>query len=76
MIRPADLIQRKRDGEELSAAELSELILGYAHDEVPDYQLAAFCMAVYFRGLTSAETYALTDAMIRSGETIDLGAEL
>ncbi|MDX6517268.1 MAG: pyrimidine-nucleoside phosphorylase [Gaiellaceae bacterium] len=76
MIRPADLIQRKRDGEELSAAELSELILGYAHDEVPDYQLAAFCMAVYFRGLTSAETYALTDSMIRSGETIDLGAEL
>ncbi|MDX6488818.1 MAG: pyrimidine-nucleoside phosphorylase [Gaiellaceae bacterium] len=76
MIRPADLIQRKRDGEELSAAELSELILGYAHGEVPDYQLAAFCMAVYFRGLTSAETYALTDAMIRSGETIDLGAEL
>jgi pyrimidine-nucleoside phosphorylase len=76
VIRPADLIQRKRDGEELSAAELSELILGYAHDEVPDYQLAAFCMAVYFRGLTSAETYALTDAMIRSGETIDLGAEL
>jgi pyrimidine-nucleoside phosphorylase len=76
VIRPADLIQRKRDGEELSAAELSELILDYAHDEVPDYQLAAFCMAVYFRGLTSAETYALTDAMIRSGETIDLGAEL
>ncbi len=76
MIRPADLIQRKRDGEELGADELAELILGYAREEVPDYQMAAFCMAVYFRGLTSAETFALTDAMIRSGETIDLGAEL
>ena len=76
MIRPADLIQRKRDGEELGDDELRELILGYARDEVPDYQLAAFCMAVYFRGLSSAETFALTDAMIRSGETIDLGAEL
>jgi len=76
VIRPADLIQRKRDGEELGAEELAELILGYAREEVPDYQMAAFCMAVYFRGLTSAETFALTDAMIRSGETIDLGAEL
>ena len=76
MIRPADLIQRKRDGEELGADELADLILGYAREEVPDYQIAAFCMAVYFRGLTSAETFALTDAMIRSGETIDLGAEL
>jgi len=76
VIRPADLIQRKRDGEELGADELADLILGYAREEVPDYQMAAFCMAVYFRGLTSAETFALTDAMIRSGETIDLGAEL
>ena len=73
MIRPAELIQRKRDGEELAAEEIAELVLGYARDEIPDYQLAAFCMAVYFRGLSSAETYALTDAMIRSGETIALG---
>ncbi len=76
MIRPAELIERKRDGQELAPGEIAELILGYARDEIPDYQLAAFCMAVYFRGLSSAETFALTDAMIRSGETIDLGAEL
>ena len=76
MIRPADLIERKRNGEELSADEISELILGYARDEIPDYQLAAWCMAVYFRGLNGAETYALTDAMIRSGTTLDLGSAL
>ncbi|MDX6512927.1 MAG: pyrimidine-nucleoside phosphorylase, partial [Gaiellaceae bacterium] len=76
MIRAADLIQRKRDGEELGAEELTELILGYARGEIPDYQLAAFCMAVYFRGLTTAETFALTEAMIRSGETIDLAGAL
>ena len=76
MIRAAELIQRKRDGEELVAAEIRELVLGYARGEVPDYQMAAFCMAVFFRGLTPAETFALTDAMIRSGETIDLGAAL
>jgi pyrimidine-nucleoside phosphorylase len=76
MIRPAELIQRKRDGEELAPEEIVELTLAYSRGEVPDYQMAAFCMAVYFRGLSSAETFALTDAMIRSGETIDLGAEL
>jgi pyrimidine-nucleoside phosphorylase len=76
VIRPAELIQRKRDGEELADGELSELILGYARGEIPDYQLAAFAMAVYFRGLSPRETYALTDAMVRSGETIDLQAEI
>jgi pyrimidine-nucleoside phosphorylase len=76
LIRPAELIHRKRDGGELADEELSELILGYARGEIPDYQLAAFCMAVYFRGLSARETYALTDAMVRSGETIDLHAEI
>ena len=71
---PAELIRRKRDGEELGAAELGDLVLAYAREEVPDYQMAAFCMAVFFRGLTPAETHALTDAMVRSGETIDLSA--
>jgi len=76
VIRAVELIQRKRDGHQLAAEELADLVLGYTRGEIPDYQLAAFCMAVYFRGLTSAETHALTDAMIRSGETIDLGAAL
>ncbi len=76
MIRPAELIQRKRDGEELPDDELAELVLGYARGDVPDYQMAAFCMAVFFRGLSERETYVLTDAMIRSGETLDLGARL
>jgi pyrimidine-nucleoside phosphorylase len=76
MIRAADLIERKRDGQEHSAEEIAELILGYASGEVPDYQMAAWCMAVYFKGLTGRETYALTDAFIRSGDTLDLGAAL
>ena len=76
MIRPAELIERKRNGEELADDEIGELVLGYARGEIPDYQLAAFCMAVYFRGLSAAETYALTDAMIRSGETLHLGEAL
>jgi pyrimidine-nucleoside phosphorylase len=76
VIRAAELIQRKRDGEELPDDDLAELILGYARGEVPDYQLAAFCMAVFFQGLSPRETYVLTDAMIRSGETIDMSGAL
>ena len=76
MIRVSELIQRKRDGEELPDDELAELVLGYARGDVPDYQMAAFCMAVFFRGLSERETYVFTDAMVRSGETIDLGSAL
>ena len=76
MIRAVELIERKRDGGEVSNQEIAELVFGYVRDEIPDYQLAAFCMAVYFRGLNGRETYALTDAMVRSGETIDLQAEI
>jgi len=72
----AELIARKRDGGELSAQEMSELMLGYARGEIPDYQLAAFCMAVFFRGLTAAETYAMSQAMIDTGETLDLHSAL
>ena len=76
MIRAAELIERKRNGEELSGEEMAELVLGYTSGDVPDYQMAAWCMAVYFKGLTGRETHALTDAMIRSGDTLDLGAAL
>jgi pyrimidine-nucleoside phosphorylase len=76
LIRPAELIQRKRDGVELAAEEITELVLGYVRGDVPDYQISALLMAVYFRGLSSAETFALTEAMIRSGETIALGPAL
>ena len=76
MIRPADLIERKRNGEEHAPEDVADLILAYARDEVPDYQMAAWCMAVFFKGLSGAETFALTDAMIRSGDTLDIGAAL
>ena len=76
MIRAAELIERKRDGGELTPDEMTELVLGYTREEIPDYQLAAFCMAVFFRGLTTAETHAMTDAMVRSGATLDLHGAL
>jgi pyrimidine-nucleoside phosphorylase len=76
VIRAAELIERKRDGGRLTPDEITELVLGHARGEIPDYQLAAFCMAVYFRGLTAEETLALTDAFVRSGSTLDLHAEL
>src|SRR5580765_3014142 len=75
-VRAAELIERKRSGEELSDEEISELVLGFTRGDVPDYQMSAWCMAVYFKGLTGGETHALTDAMIRSGDTLDLGAAL
>jgi pyrimidine-nucleoside phosphorylase len=74
--RVPELIERKRNGGELSDEEISELVLGFTRGEIPDYQMSAWCMAVYFRGLVGRETHALTDAMIRSGETLDLGAAL
>jgi pyrimidine-nucleoside phosphorylase len=75
-VRAAEVIERKRNGGEHTAEELEEFVLGYVRDEVTDYQMAAWCMAVYFNGLTGAETFALTDAMIRSGDTLDLRGAL
>jgi pyrimidine-nucleoside phosphorylase len=62
------LISRKRDGEELTAREIQQLIAGFTAGEVPDYQMAAFAMAVLFKGMTPAETAALTRAMMESGD--------
>jgi len=75
-MRAADVIERKRNGGEHTPEELEEFVLGYVRDEVTDYQMAAWCMAVYFNGLSGAETFALTDAMIRSGDTLDVGGAL
>jgi pyrimidine-nucleoside phosphorylase len=73
-MRTVDLIHRKRDGEELDAREISHLIDAYTKDEIPDYQMSAFLMAVFFAGMTDREVSTLTECMIRSGETIDLSA--
>lgn len=71
-MRIVDIITKKRDGGELSRAELDFFIQGYVAGDVPDYQAAAWCMAVFFRGMTPAETAALTEAMAFSGATLDL----
>ena len=63
-------IERKRDGAELGAAEIAEFIRGYTAGEIPDYQASAFAMAVFFRGMTAAETGALTRAMMHSGRVL------
>ena len=71
-MRAVDVIRKKRDGGSLAAAEIGYLVDGYTRGLIPDYQLAAFCMAVLFRGMDEAETAALTDAMLRSGTVLDL----
>jgi len=74
MFRAVDVIRKKRDGLELSREEIEALVHGYTNDEIPDYQLSAWLMAVVLRGMTRAETAALTDAMLRSGEVLDLSS--
>jgi pyrimidine-nucleoside phosphorylase len=69
-VTPAQLISRKRDGQELSDEEIAEFIRQYARGDLPDYQMSAFAMAVYFQGMSSRETSALTHAMLRSGITL------
>jgi pyrimidine-nucleoside phosphorylase len=64
------LIERKRDGQELSPNELGELIDGFTRGEIPDYQMSAFAMAVFFRGMSPNETQELTAAMMKSGRVL------
>ncbi|MCC7497556.1 MAG: thymidine phosphorylase [Bryobacterales bacterium] len=73
-MRTVDLIQRKRDGEELSQPEIAFLVEGYNSGEIPDYQMSAFLMAVYFKGMTDHEVSALAECMLNSGEHVDLSA--
>lgn len=67
-----DIIRRKRDGHELSADEIAYLVNGYLNGEVPEYQVTAWLMAVFFKGMSFEEVLALTDALVDSGERMDL----
>lgn len=70
--RAIDVIRKKRDGGELSRDEVASLVNAYTLGEIPDYQVSAWLMAVVLRGMTRAETAALTDSMLHSGEVLDL----
>lgn len=72
--RAIDVIRKKRDGLELSSSDVQGLVTAYTKGEIPDYQVSAWLMAVVLRGMTRAETAVLTDAMLRSGEVLDLSA--
>ena len=69
-MRPQDLIEKKRDGKELTRDEIAFLIRGYRRDEIPDYQMSAWLMAGFLRGLTDAETQALVEEMLYSGDVL------
>ena len=73
-MRMVDLIEKKRDGITLSHEEISFIIDGYTNKEIPDYQISALLMAIYFKGMNTEESTALTMAMLNSGEVIDLSS--
>lgn len=68
---PAEIIKKKRNGFELSEKEIEDFILGYTRGTVPDYQMSALLMAIYFKGMTTPETLALTKTMLHSGIVVD-----
>ncbi|MEK2647250.1 thymidine phosphorylase [Bdellovibrio sp. BCCA] len=71
---PAEIIKAKRNGGSLNYDEINEFILGYARGQIPDYQMSALLMAIYFRGMTTEETLSLTKAMLHSGEVVDFSS--
>src|SRR5690242_5996395 len=71
-MRTVDVIRKKRDGGELTREELAHVVEGYTRSQVPDYQVSAFLMAVYFNGLSESELADFTDLIMRSGVTVDL----
>ncbi|KYG35960.1 pyrimidine-nucleoside phosphorylase [Priestia endophytica] len=73
-MRMVDLIAKKRDGKELTKEEISFIVEGYTSGDIPDYQMSAFTMAVFFQGMTANEQAELTMSMVQSGDTIDLSA--
>ncbi len=73
-MRTVDLIQRKRDGGELAPEEIDFLVQGYSTGEIPDYQMSAFLMSVFFSGMSDREVGRLTECMLQSGETVDLSS--
>lgn len=73
-MRAVDVIQKKRDGQELSSSEIKWLVEGYVAGTVPDYQMSAFAMAVYFKGMTTREISDLTMNMVKTGQEFDLSA--
>lgn len=73
-MRMVDIIEKKRDGHDLSEAEIHFVIENYTKEIIPEYQMSAFLMAIYFQGMTSDETAYLTKAMIESGDQIDLSS--
>ncbi|WP_173258051.1 pyrimidine-nucleoside phosphorylase [Streptococcus sp. 5905] len=73
-MRAVDLIQKKRDGQELTSSEIKWLVEGYVAGTVPDYQMSAFAMAVYFKGMTTREISDLTMNMVKTGQEFDLSA--
>ncbi|WP_339293817.1 pyrimidine-nucleoside phosphorylase [Streptococcus sp. FSL W8-0197] len=73
-MRAVDLIQKKRDGQELSSSEIKWLVEGYVAGTVPDYQMSVFAMAVYFKGMTTREISDMTMNMVKTGQEFDLSA--
>lgn len=73
-MRAVDLIQKKRDGQELSTEEINWLISNYAQGQVPDYQMSALAMAIYFQGMSVNEIRDLTMSMVKTGQEIDLSS--
>ncbi len=73
-MRMYDLIEKKKLGGELSTEEIYHIINGYTHDEIPDYQISALLMAIYFNGMNVRERYDLTMAMRDSGDILDLSS--
>ena len=71
-MRTVDLILRKRDGGELAPEEVQFLVDGYTRGDIPDYQMSAMLMAVFYSGMTDREVSRITECMMQSGETIDL----